>query len=178
MTVGRRLTTAFGLIVLGMSTPSAQHEQMPPGMTHEEHLKQIQKDADLQKRGARAMGFGQDKATHHFRLTETGGVIEVTVNDAVDRASRAQIRSHLKDIANDFSKGVFDKPFATHAEVPPGVPVMARLKGSISYTFEETPAGALVRIRTPNVEGRQAVHDFLRYQIKEHATGDAVTVTK
>ncbi len=64
---------------------------MPPGMTHEEHLAQMKKDAEMKQRGTEAMGFDQDTTTHHFRLTETGGVIEVSVNDVDNTAGRDQI---------------------------------------------------------------------------------------
>jgi hypothetical protein len=141
-------------------------------MSHDDHLGQMQKDADLKKRGAEAMGFDQDATTHHFRLTPSGGVIEVSAHDPTDGNSRGQIRDHLKQIADEFRHGVFDKPFATHAEVPPGVQVMQRLRQSISYTFEEVPTGALVRIDTRETEALRAIQDFLRYQINEHATGD------
>jgi phage-related baseplate assembly protein len=174
----RRTLTGVGVLVLTLGTARAQHSQMPAGMTHEQHQAQMKKDADLKKRGAEAMGFDQEKATHHFRLSASGGVIDVNVNDPADSASRAQIRSHLEQIAREFRQGVFDKPFATHAERPPGVEVMARLKAAITYTVEETPTGAIVRIRTSRDEGRRAVHDFLRYQIKEHATGDSLAVSK
>lgn len=167
-----RILMCVGMTILRASATDGQHSQMPAGMTHDEHLKQMQKDADLKKRGAQAMGFDQDKAAHHFRLTESGGVIEVQAKDAADRATRDQIRKHLKGIAEEFSNGVFDKPVATHAEVPPGVAEMQRLKGAISYAFEETSTGARVRIRTTDARAVRAVHEFLRYQIKEHATGE------
>ena len=32
---------------------AVQHPSMPPGMTHEEHLAQMQKDAEMKKRGFR-----------------------------------------------------------------------------------------------------------------------------
>jgi SAM-dependent methyltransferase len=51
---------------------------------------------------------------------------------------------------------------------------MQRLKAEITYTFEETPRGGVVRISTAHTEARSALHEFLAYQIKEHATGDAV----
>ena len=95
----------------------AQHPAMPPGMTHEEHLAQMAKDADLKKRGAITMGFDQDKATHHFKLYTTGGAIEVVANDAADAATVGQIRAHLKEIAGQFAASDFGKPFATHGEV-------------------------------------------------------------
>ncbi len=144
----------------------AQHESMPPGMSHEEHMKL------MNKRGNAAMGFDRDKVTHHFILTETGGRIEVSVKQDADDATRRQIREHLKTISRDFAAGVFTSPAATHGEVPPGVPVMRDLKSRIAYTYEETPAGARVVIATSNRSARSAIHDFLKYQIREHATGD------
>jgi hypothetical protein len=145
-----------------------QHPAMPAGMSHEEHLKQMAKDAELKKRGTLAMGFDQDKTAHHFRTSATGGSIEVEVTDPADSGSRDQIRSHLKEIAADFAKGDFAKPFQTHAEVPPGVPSMERLKADIRYKYEETPRGGMVRISTSNSEALKAIHEFLAYQASEH----------
>ena len=163
-------------IVTAGSRASAQHPAMPPGMTHEEHLAQMTKDAEMKHRGAEAMGFDQDTTTHHFRLTETGGVLEVSTNAAADTAGRDQIRAHLTEIAADFAEGNFEKPFMTHAEIPPGAGTMKRLAGRIRYAFEPTPRGGLVRIATDDAAARRAVHEFLRYQITEHATGDSLVV--
>jgi hypothetical protein len=57
---------------------------MPAGMTHEAHLAQMKKDAELKARGALAMGFDQDQTTHHFLLTADGGIIEVGVSEPSD----------------------------------------------------------------------------------------------
>ena len=148
-----------------------QHPAMPAGMSHEQHMKQMQKDAELKQRGALAMGFDQDKTTHHFRATAAGGSIEVAVKDAADARSRDQIRGHLKEIAEAFAKGDFAKPFQTHAEVPPGVPAMQRLKAVIRYKYEETPDGGAVRITTSDPDALKAVHEFLAYQGREHHGG-------
>lgn len=149
-------------------TLALQHQSMPPGMTHEQHLKQMQKDAELKKRGALAMGFDQDKTAHRFPVSPTGGSIEVDAIDPDDRASRDQIRTHLKEIAKSFARGDFAKPFQTHAEVPPGVPEMQRLKEKIRYAFVETPRGGAVRITTTDAAALAAVHAFLAYQSREH----------
>ena len=171
---------AIGLVLstLGVSAAHGQHAQMPAGMTHEEHLKQLQKDADLKRRGAEAMGFDQERSTHHFRLTAEGGFISVDANDTADAALRTGIRAHLREIADAFARGIFDKPFATHAEVPPGVAEMVRGADAIAYRYEETPTGGRVTIRTADASRRRAVHEFLRYQITEHATGDPLTVQR
>ena len=125
-----------------------------------------------------AMGFDQDKATHHFTLSANGGAIAVGANDPADQTTRDQIQAHLKEIAQAFSQGDFEKPLMTHSEVPPGVSAMQRHKGEITYTFERSERGGIVRIATQNADALDAINDFLRYQIKEHATGDPVTVQK
>lgn len=164
----------FGLFLAPMA--HAQHTAMPPGMSHDEHMAQMKKEAETKQHGNLAMGFDQDKTTHHFNLTTDGGSIAVEANDSADRASRDQIRAHLKEIAVAFGQGDFQKPFMTHSEVPPGVPAMQRLKTEIAYTFEETARGGIVRISTANAEARAALHAFLTHQIKEHATGAPISL--
>jgi hypothetical protein len=151
---------------------AGQHPEMPAGMSHEEHLKQMQKDEALKKRGADAMGFDQAATTHHFRLMPTGGSIEVTANDQADEATIAAIRTHLRSITAEFAVGQFDKPFQTHAELPPGVVEMQRSRQRIEYRYEDLPRGGVVRIEARDVRTVDAVHAFLRYQITKHHTGD------
>lgn len=156
---------AFTLLFAG------QHPQVPAGMSHEEHLKQMKDDA-LKKRGAEAMGFDQEATTHHFTLAPTGGSIEVTARDPADERTVAAVRRHLRSIAREFAAGRFDKPFHTHGEVPPGVDQMRRNKERIAYRYEGLPLGGAVRITTTDARSLEAVHAFLRYQITEHHTGD------
>jgi len=163
--------TAFYLTALTVSA-FAQHGAMPRGMSHEDHLKMLSRDAEMKQRGNVAMGFDQDKTTHHFRLTPTGGVIDVAVNETADAASRNQVREHLRAVSKEFGAGIFTSPVATHAEVPPGVPVMRERKARITYIYEETPGGAQVVMNAKDKSARAALHDFLRYQIREHKTGD------
>jgi hypothetical protein len=164
-------TLAF-VSLLGGLVAAAQHPGMPAGMSHDEHLRQLQKHEELKQRGALAMGFDQDKTVHHFLLQRAGGAIVVTSKDAGDAESIAQIRSHLREIARSFGNGLFDKPVATHGEMPPGSDTMAANKGRITYRYDERAGGAAVVIETSDPEAIQAVHDFLRYQIVEHKTGD------
>jgi hypothetical protein len=165
-------------VVTAALLPGPQHPSMPAGMSHEDHLKQMAKDEALKKRGAQAMGFDQDATTHHFRLSPDGGSIEVTVKNEKDEATITAVRSHLRSIAADFSRGEFDKPFQTHGEVPPGVQQMQLDRALISYRYEDLIGGGAVRIETANARAQKAVHEFLRYQITEHQTGDPVQVKR
>lgn len=133
---------------------------------------------EMNQRGDRVMGFDHNKTTHHFRLFPDGGAIEVAANTAEDTASRDEIRMHLGHIAKMFSAGNFNAPMLIHDQTPPGVPVMQKLKSEINYRFEETERGARVRISTKNAEALQALYEFLRFQIKEHKTGDTLEVTQ
>ena len=133
--------------------------------------------AKVAERGDHVMGFDHAKTTHHFRLSPTGGSIEVSANDPADTESRDAIRGHLSHIAMMFSEGNFDAPMLIHNRVPPGVPTMKRKKASIDWKFEETEAGGRVRIATKDAEALAAIHEFLRFQIEDHRTGDPTEIS-
>lgn len=134
--------------------------------------------AAVAENGEKHMGFSQTETTHHFLLTKDGGAIQVETNDPADVSNRDKIRSHLVEIARQFAAGVFTTPFAVHGQIPPGVKGMEELKKDIRYQYEETKTGARVRISTRNPEALAAVHDFLRFQIEDHRTGDPVSLEK
>lgn len=142
---------------------------------HSQHVKQQAADErflEMNQRGARAMGFDQNKTTHHFRSYENGGAIEVTVKDPANTADLKAIREHLNKIAEEFANGDFSIPVMTHAEMPSGASAMQTLRDRIKYQYEEVPNGARVHITTADPEALIAIHRFLFYQVKEHRTGD------
>jgi hypothetical protein len=49
-------------------------------------------------------------------------------------------------------------------------------KAKITYQFESTPTGAKLIINTEDPKALNAVHDYLRYQIREHKTGDPLNL--
>lgn len=160
-------------IAVTLSFPVAAQEKKNKedghhGHNHSDH------HAGVNERGDKVMGFSHAKTTHHFRLLPDGGLIEVTVNDPQDTASLEMIRKHLEEIAGNFSAGDFTRPMTIHAQTPPGVPAMTRLKSSISYQYEEIVRGGRVRIATKNQEAIAAIHEFLRFQIRDHKTGDSL----
>ena len=163
------LILAFAtLVIVYAQHPKKGHNSNTSGRAEEE----------MNKRGDHVMGFDHTKTTHHFLLQESGGSIEVTANSSEDVESSEQIRMHLKHIAMMFAEGNFNAPMLIHDQTPPGVPVMQELKDEIKYNFEEINLGAAVRISTKNPIALKAIHDFLRFQIKEHKTGDSLNVGK
>jgi hypothetical protein len=131
---------------------------------------------EMMKRGEKGMGFSQQTTTHHFRLLADGGAIEIETNDPKDTKTRDQIRQHLSHVAEMFSDGNFEIPMFIHDKTPPGVPTMAELRNEIHYDFEPMDSGGKVRIRTGNARAVEALHEFLRFQIAEHQTGDPTSL--
>ncbi|MEO6726337.1 MAG: hypothetical protein ABIP14_13695 [Blastocatellia bacterium] len=183
MKVTVRVLTAFSILALASALTSAQtsaHTQ------HQDKAADKAKSSTTQnhdghhggvnQRGDQAMGFSHEKTTHHFRLKADGGVIEVEANAADDTASRDQIRTHLSHIARKFAAGDFTAPMFIHSQTPPGVPAMKQLKAEVKYQFEELERGGRVRITTTNPQAIKAIHEFLRFQIEDHKTGDSKEV--
>lgn len=136
-----------------------------------------QQAAEKESHAEHAMGFSQTTTTHHFYLKKDGGIIQVEANSPDDLAAQDHIRMHLQHIAKSFSAGNFDDPMEVHDEVPPGVPAMKKFRNKISYRYESTPKGGRVTIRTADSEALAAIHEFLRYQIREHHSGDPLTIS-
>jgi len=167
-------------VVLSASLAAAQDKMKCP--MHEQHASQaaaqhcpgMQGDhaAGVDSRGDQAMGFMHTRTTHHFILKPDGGVIQVTAADPNDRESIRVIREHLRHIAAAFAEGDFEIPMFVHDQTPPGVPEMKQMGSGIRYSYQEVDRGGRVVITTAGLKARDAVHNFLRFQIEEHRTGD------
>jgi hypothetical protein len=134
------------------------------------------KHGEMEKRGDQGMGFAQDKITHHFLLRKDGGAIQVTANSADDKTSKEEIQMHLHHITQAFKSGDFNIPMFVHDQTPPGVATMTKLKDQIHYTYKAAENGGRVVISSANAEAVAAIHEFLKFQITEHKTGDALEV--
>jgi hypothetical protein len=176
-------------VILTMAAVNASAQQVDPAACplHAAHTRQAQqspkptghdKHAAMEARGGKAMGFEQSRASHHFRLLANGGTIEIHTNSAGDDATRQQVVAHLEAITRQFKKGDFSIPRETHGALPEGVDGMMQFKDEINYTFEAMENGGRVVMTTKNPSALASVHAFLRYQIREHRTGDPSTVVK
>jgi hypothetical protein len=165
--------TATGIVLalaaIGLAAAAARAQTPTPHSAHHQ---------GVNERGDRVMGFDHQKTTHHFLLTPSGGEIVVSANDPADTESRDAIRAHLSHIARKFSDGDFEAPMLIHDRVPPGVPVMKSKKSMIHWTYEDTKLGGRILITTKDPEALSAIHDFLRFQIEDHQTGDPLEVPK
>ena len=130
----------------------------------------------VNEHGDHVMGFSHDKTTHHFELHYDGGLIDVRADDAKDIETRDQIRSHFHHIAQMFANGNFNAPMLVHGKEVPGTATMTQLKDKLHWELQETPRGARLTVTADNKPALDAVHQFLRFQIEDHKTGDCTAV--
>ena len=123
----------------------------------------------LQQRGRGTMGVDQYASRHRFEDLPEGGRIELQMREA-DSAGVARIRGHLRQTLEEFRRGEFTAPEATHAMTVPGTAVMAARRDRITYVFRELPKGGEIRIRTTDAEALAAVREFLAFQRADHRT--------
>ena len=147
-----------------------EHSACPMHAQHASHHDMVNQHGDA------AMGFPHDKTTHHFSLSSGGGAIQVTANDPRDGANIQAIQAHLSHIASLFTEGDFSVPMLVHDGTPPGTTTMKLLKDRIVYRYEAVGTGGRVSIQSTDPIALAAIHDFLRFQITEHATGDPVAL--
>ena len=133
------------------------------------HMAKDAHAAGVDHRHDETTGMAPDTTVHHFEVTSRGGVIRL---EAADEAGRDQARAHLEHVAQSFAAGDFAMPMFIHGQAPPGAATMARLKESIRYGYEPTDRGGRVTIDTSNREARKAIHEFLRFQVRDHRTQD------
>lgn len=166
----------LGTLTLGL-IPAAPAEEAPAHACphHAAKPEATAKDPHahgVDSRGDAAMGFSHQDTTHRFLLRKDGGVIEVMANDPKDEDSVTRIRTHLRHIAQAFAAGDFALPGFIHDRTPPGVETMRAERARIRYSFSEEDRGGAVRLQTDDPAVRRAIHEFLRFQIQDHRTGD------
>jgi len=134
------------------------------------------RQAVVNEHGDHVMGFSHDKTTHHFELHYDGGIIDVRADDVQDTATRDQIRSHFRHIAQIIAAGNFNAPMLVHGENVPGTAAMTQMKSQLHWGLQETPHGARITITADTKPAVEALHQFLKFQIEDHKTGDCTAV--
>ena len=95
-------------------------------------------------------------------------------------ASAAVLASPIRTAACErIASALEQRPFEMARIYPAlGVATLEKLKAEVRYDFAATKLGGTVQIRTTNKEALKAVHEFLRFQISDHKTGDTLTVAQ
>jgi hypothetical protein len=135
------------------------------------HTRQSPTDMTMMKmmeRGDIAMGFNQNKITHHFVATPDGGKIIITALNGSDKQTIDEIKNHTLDIQKEFSEGNFSRPFFIHARDVPGTKVMSDKKDLIKYDISGLRNGSILALTTNDKQLVDAINQFMKFQASQH----------
>ena len=163
-----RMLAGCLLFVSGLSAASGAQDHANCPMAGSDHHR-----AQVDSRHDDATSVPHEQSVHHFLLAADGGSIRLEANDTSEREVRDAIRKHLLVIVESFSAGDFSLPMLIHDQVPPGVEVMKSRRSAIHYAYSPTENGGVVRISTRDAKALEAIHAFLRFQIRDHGTADS-----
>jgi hypothetical protein len=148
---------------------------------HEQHMKQAAARGDA-AHGAEVDGrhdtlvASHETTRHTFRLFEDGGAIELRAKAPAAAETVDAVRTHLREIAAQFASNDFGTPEFVHGRQPAGIADMHRLHASIAFRYEDVDGGGRIRMTTADAAAVSAIHDFMKFQIIEHRTGDSTKV--
>ena len=133
---------------------------------------------DLKTRVSKVLGTDVDKIVQHYYLVKNGGVIEFTAKDPADNATISTVQKYLETQKDLFEKGKADADTGVYGKVPDGLPALKKLRNDITFFAVNTDSGAALRMFSVNDQARQAIQDFMKFQINEHKTGDPLQVAE
>ena len=167
--VGLIAVLAVVLIAISVMGNSASENQGSSSDIVEHDLESNMIDhQDMMERGEMVMGFDQNKIKHNFVETPNGGEIRISALDVSDVHTIHAIRTHVKEIQNDFSQGNFNKPFLIHNQIVPGTQIMAEKKDLMIFSVSDTEHGGVLILTTNDSDILDAIKQFMAFQSSEH----------
>jgi len=118
--------------------------------------------------GHGVMPFDLAKATHVFRMSESGGVERVVVKDATDKDQVALTQNHLQQEAKAFQRGDYSDPAALHGADMPGLKDLQAGAARIRVSYSALPNGAEIIFETRDRHLLTAIHRWFGTQLSEH----------
>jgi len=109
-------------------------------------------------------------ALEHVFVGVPGGGDVILGLQTDDEVLISQARIHIGTVAEAFRRGDFAIPGFVHDKPAAGTEVMTRKRALITYTVEDIPDGAALRIRSKDPEALRAIRAFIEFQIAEHRT--------
>jgi hypothetical protein len=122
------------------------------------------------ERGRTVMPFDLDRTTHTFTPTSDGLVETVTADRVDDTEQITLIRAHLAAETRRFRAGDFSDPARIHGPDMPGLAQLADGASRLEITYEDLPAGALIRFRTSEPALVAALHAWGAAQTSDHGS--------
>ena len=132
--------------------------------------------AEALSRNSQLLGFDLNKTNQHFYLYKNGGAIDISAKNIDDVGSIAAVRRFLEKQEKAFAAGDIELQKQVYTELPPSLLIIRKLKNEISFSYTSTDEGGALRMFTINNKARDAIHEYLKHEIKANQTDDPVTV--
>ena len=114
------------------------------------------------------MPFDMAKTVHIFKMTETGGIQRVVLNDGRYTDQVALIRDHLRHEAERFQRGDYSDPAKLHGMAMPGLNELQLGAQHVKVSYSDLPDGAEIAFKTTDLKLLTAIHRWFGAQLSEH----------
>lgn len=114
------------------------------------------------------MPFYMSKTLHIFKMTESGGVMQVVARDPSESDQVALIQKHLKHEAGTFQLGDYSDPARLHGADMPGLKELRTAASGIRISYTKLSAGAEITFETTDLHLLTAIHRWFGAQLSEH----------
>ncbi|HEX8926526.1 MAG TPA: hypothetical protein VF786_12080 [Terriglobales bacterium] len=118
----------------------------------------------------------ESKIERHYWLLKNGGAIEMVCKAPCDSSTQATIQQYLDALAKSFEKGSFEAEFVTGTTAPVSLANLKKLRDEVTFHAASSDVGYSLRMLTVNPQARDAIYDFMRYEITNRKTGDPTTL--
>jgi len=118
----------------------------------------------------------ESKIQRHYWLLKNGGAIEMVCKEPCDNSTQTAIQNYLDSLTKAFEKGSFDSEFVSGVSTPESLATLRKLRDEITFSAANSEVGYSLRMLTVNPQARDAIYDFLRYEITNRKTGDPTTL--
>lgn len=126
------------------------------------------KQEEVHHMGHHVMPFDLSKTTHIFKMTDSGGVERVIVNDSKAKDQVALIQQHLRHEAEAFQRGDYSDPASLHGADMPGLKELQAGAEKIKVSYSALPTGAEITFATKDLHLLTAIHRWFGAQLSEH----------
>ena len=125
-------------------------------MNHTSHMQKManeERQAEVAKRGVDVMPFNLHDTRHHFVKNADGGIQQVVARLSDDVNQVQLVRTHLREIQEQFLQGDFSGPAHIHGNDMPGLQQLQESEpGQIEITYRDVKSGAELNYFTSNAK--------------------------
>ncbi|GAB3480211.1 hypothetical protein [Azotobacter salinestris] len=122
----------------------------------------------IHQQGHRVMPFSLKRTLHIFRMTETGGSMQVVLRKSGSANELPDIQRHLLHMRARFSSGDFSVPASLHGPDMPGLKELEAGASRMKVTYAPLPNGGEIRFETGDIDMITAIHRWFGAQLSEH----------